>query len=180
MCQCLTLAGILGLCPVAKARGTSSLPLLNFFPMLEKIRTLPSITIYHFCFDRALLSAMKTKLVQRHALFQAGIADGTVPIAKPGMTVYTPELSWLVVQGCSLHDAHNALKWGLKASLGDLDKLTKSLHIVIESLRNSYGLLQLRLPLFLSTFLALDDGSDYDSQALYHQWVNQGCGQSCS
>ena len=149
--------------------------LVQFFPMLERIRSAPGISIYHFCFDRALLSAMKTKLVQRHALFQAGVADGTVPIAQPGMTVYMPQMSWLVVQGCSLHDAHNALQWGLKAVLEDMQKTTKSLHIVIESLRNSYGLLQLRLPLFLSDSLALDDGADYDSQALYHQWVNLGC-----
>ena len=148
---------------------------VQFFPMLEKIRAAPGITIYHFCFDRALMSSMKWKLMQRHALFQAAVASGEVPIANPGMSAYIPQLSWLVVQGCALHDAHNSLKWALKAALGDVTKTLKSLHIVIESVRNSFSLLQVRMPLFLTECLRLDDGSDYDAQTLYHEWVNLGC-----
>ena len=148
---------------------------VQFFPMLEKIRAAPGITIYHFCFDRALMSSMKSKLTQRHALFQAAVASGDVPIANPGMTVYVPQLSWLVVQGCALHDACNSLKWALKAALGDVTKTLKSLHIVIESARNSFALLQVRLPLFLTDCLRLDSGSDYDAQSVYHEWFNLGC-----
>ena len=148
--------------------------LVQFFPMLEKIRVAAGISIYHFCFDHALLSAMKTKLFQRHTLFQETIASGDVLLDTSGFAVHVPQLFWLVVQGCALHDAHNALKWSLKAVLGDVAEVTKGLHIAIESVRNAYALLQLRVPIFLTTHLRLDDGSDYDQQALYSEWANLG------
>ena len=47
---------------------------------------------------------------------------------------------WVVDTGCSVHDAHNALKWGMHQAFED-GELMKDIHIVIESLRNGYDLL---------------------------------------
>ena len=147
---------------------------VHFFPMVEKIRTDFGITIADYCFDRLFMSAMKTKLEQRHSLLQGAIASGSVVVQGRSTATYLPQFSWILVRGCALHDAHNALKWCLKAVLGDVAERIRKLHIVVESLRNGYSALQLHLPMFLATHLAFDDGEPFDSQSLYHLWVNLG------
>jgi hypothetical protein len=59
--------------------------------------------------------------------------------------------------GCRCHDIQNSLKWAL-ASTGIPQDL-KDLHVVVESLRNSFSLLLQYLPAFLESSLAFRHSS---------------------
>ena len=68
---------------------------------------------------------------------------------------------WAVGTGCCAHDMQNGLKWALSSVATPED--IQNLHIVVESLRNSFDLLLARLPVFLVKHLAfVDDRADLD------------------
>ena len=70
---------------------------------------------------------------------------------------------------CADHDAQNALKWGLAphAAQGDV---TNDLHIVIESLRNSFFLIHAHLYEFLMIYLRYDVHCSDDIEAATIFW----------
>ena len=124
----------------------------SHFPMLKKLGH-QGISVSHYCFDRALFSSLDRLMRQRHVLYHKVAAAGG---ASTGLDALSDLTDWVVSTGCANHDAQNALKWGL-ASLDCGEEVTKKLHIVIESLRNGYDLLQKALPGFLTQSLSLVD-----------------------
>ena len=90
--------------------------------------------IQHYTFDRAAFSALQRMCKQRH--IQLAPCFGEPSEGTSSVLLNLQE--WVVSTGCALHDAHNALKWGLHQQFVNAD-LMKGLYIVIESLRNSYG-----------------------------------------
>jgi hypothetical protein len=62
---------------------------------------------------------------------------------------------WFVSAGCGAHDIQKSLKWAMSRFAG-ADAL-HDLHIIVESLRNSFALLHGQLRPFLLTHLAFDD-----------------------
>lgn len=127
------------------------------FPLLKKMGH-HGIAISHYGADRALQSSLERLMRQRHGLFHE--VSGADDSSGGGLATLDSLTDWIVSTGCANHDAQNALKWGL-AGLECGDEVTKKLHIVVESLRNGYDLLQTYLPKFLTQSLTLvaDDGA---------------------
>eukprot|EP00969_Alexandrium_andersonii_P180255 7966838-Alexandrium_andersonii.AAC.1 len=68
--------------------------------------------------------------------------------------------TWVVGNGCGCHDCHNGLKWGMHFQFADKE-LLKDMHIIVESLRNAYGLLYSHLAQWLAdTVLFVDTPED--------------------
>jgi hypothetical protein len=90
-----------------------------------------AILLYHFCSDRAVLSSLGRMLAQRlEAFFRVDNCmdeDGGL----------LRLLTWYVQTGCAGHDCHNGMKWSVMSYL-DADGV-RDVHIVIESLRNSFS-----------------------------------------
>ena len=118
-----------------------------FFPLLRKLGH-RGITVHHHCMDRGVFSALDRSLRQRHqAFYTAGLGPDL------GEEAFLLELTdWIVGTPCMVHDVQKSLQWALACVVSV--EATQDLHIVMESLRNSFSLLVERLPLFLSTHLA--------------------------
>ena len=128
----------------------------RFFPMLRKAGHV-GICISHCVADRALFSSLDRMSRQRlSAYYRPGVGPDL------GDERVLLELTdWAVGTGCCAHDMQNALKWAL-ASVATPEDI-QNLHIVVESLRNSFDLLLARLPAFLAKHLAfVDDRADLD------------------
>ena len=167
----------LGRDPRPMTKGKTSLEIFSaccqFFPVIEMLRKMPGIVVYHFVFDRAMMSAMSTKLHQRSALYWQDQQSKSSQ-SSAGADSLGELLSWVVVAGCSLHDVHNALRWGLRAVLTSIVDVNKSLHIVIESLRNSFSMMQKSLASFVCQHLTVDDCDAHNPEPLFQFWV--ACG----
>ena len=100
------------------------------------------IAVHQYCFDRALSSSM-SRLLQQHHQVEASLYGADETEAK-----YLARLEWVESPGCSLHDAHNALKWGLCFEALGPDVL-KNVWVVFASLRNSFDLILQHLPQWL-------------------------------
>eukprot|EP00971_Amphidinium_carterae_P326544 6457407-Amphidinium_carterae.1 len=90
-----------------------------------------SITVSHYCFDRACFSSLSALIYRRHMMHhdtaeQEDEADRVLGRVKDCM-VFTP---------CANHDAQNALKWSLQPYSSK--EVLRDLFIYIESLRNGY------------------------------------------
>ena len=116
---------------------------VDFFPLLRQLHH-TGVSISHYCFDRALFSALARRMRQRHAL---QYAVGSSPLDGRGRLLELTD--WVVCTGCASHDCHNALKWAISGFLGDSEAGLKDLFVVIESLRNAYDLLLGHFPAFL-------------------------------
>ena len=71
-------------------------------------------------------------------------------------------LVWRVTLPCALHDAHNALKWALFGACAS-PEVCKRLHVVVESLRNSFDILHAELPRFVRAHLHFSNGWDAET-----------------
>ena len=127
------------------------------------------ISISNYCFDRALFSTLERKQLQRHALYHE---PSVVGAEKVGARALDDLQDWVVCTACANHDAQNALKWSLMNVSSDVEVVHK-LHIIIESLRNSFDLILDRLAKFVADKLRFDDG-DYDRGDAYRFWVTLG------
>ena len=146
--------------------------LCGFFPLVDRLRVLPGITVYSYVFDRALLSAMDTKLHQRHLLYESLVDAGSS--GESQVAAASASLSWVLVGGCALHDCHNALHWGLRSVFGAATvDYTKSLHVVVDALRNGHSELHGRLSNFVTQSTTLDD-TLHDCFEVSQFWVNLG------
>ena len=146
--------------------------LCGFFPLVDRLRALPGITVYSYVFDRALLSSLDTKLHQRHLLYESVVAAGTSGDSE--VAAASASLSWVVVGGCALHDCHNSLHWGLRSVFGTATvDYTKSMHTVVEALRNGHSLLHCHLSAFVIQTTTLDD-TMHDCYEVSQFWVNLG------
>ena len=100
------------------------------------------IAVHQYCFDRALSSSM-SRLLQQHHRLQAPLYGTDETESK-----YLARLEWVESPGCSLHDTHNSLKWGLNFEALGPDVL-QNVWIVFASLRNSFDLILQHLPQWL-------------------------------
>ena len=100
------------------------------------------IVLQHYCFDRAIESAM-SRMFRQHHLLKAPLYGETKAESK--MLANT---EWVECAGCALHDAHNSLKWGMQfKQLGP--EVLKGVFKVFRALRNSYDLIIEYLPNWL-------------------------------
>ena len=60
---------------------------------------------------------------------------------------FLARLQWTTSAGCSLHDAHNALKWGIDAYMG-VD-IVRNVYVVFKVLREGFDLIIKTLPKWL-------------------------------
>ena len=121
----------------------------KFYPMLRKAGH-EGVSIFHLVADRAVLSSLDKLFRQRHAAYYNSSFGPDLGDAK----YLLEHTDMFVSSGCSCHDIQNGLKWALEPYL-QKDGL-HDLHIVIESLRNSFSLLHARLPVFLNMYVAFD------------------------
>ena len=95
---------------------------------------------------------MQHLLCMRHASYYSSLVSGNVS----GENRLMELTDWFVATGCSNHDCQNALKWSLAPFLESAEVL-KDLYIVVESLRNAFGLLVRHLKHFLAASIAFSD-----------------------
>ena len=118
-----------------------------FYPLLRKVGH-QGISITHVAADRAVMEPLQRLLHQRsEAYFTQGLGPAAGDCSSWLRT-------WHLRTGCAAHDMQNALKWSL-APHGNAD-IIKDLHIVLESMRNSFTLLHAQLPHFLRSHLVAD------------------------
>ena len=125
------------------------------------------ISIAHYCFDRAKLSANADLLVARHELWAGRHRAG-------GGEPKQPLMDWVVRSGCALHDGSKSLQWSLSTWVYDKAQL-KDMYIVIESCRNSYDLLDKFMPQFLAKHMVAVD-TPYDRGEVAAWWRCMGAG----
>lgn len=158
--------------PLTAGKKTSNLftAAASFWPLLRRCGH-QGLCIYHLEADRACLSSLDRLLRQRHSgYYTAGLGP------ELGNNAVLLELTdWFVSTGCAAHDCHNSIKWSLERSAGG--DTTKDLHIVVESLRNSFKLLNARLVSFLQSKLSFYDTSSDDVEAVEAFWHTLGVGE---
>ena len=124
------------------------------------------VCVSHYSFDRATFSALDRKFRQLHGHVHAQLARDL-----PAHEAALLELcDWYVATPCGNHDAHNSLKWALHERMTD-DAFLTDVHIVIESLRNSYDLLVVHLGNWIITSLSFED---WDFQHQRELWTLLG------
>lgn len=143
----------------------------TFFPLLRKAGHL-GICVQAHCMDRLQFASLDKLLRQRN---QAFYMEGLGPNLGDQAT-QLELLDWVVGVGCACHDVQNSLKWGLGSTKIPQDKWSLcELHIVVESLRNSFDLLVTRLPQFLLDHLSFsDDGYDWEEVASFWRVLGVG------
>ena len=157
--------------PRSLQKGTTA---WHEFAAAEKAFELPKvmghrgITLSHYCFDRAGLSAISSLLAARHEVW------AQEHLANPARDATQVLKDWVLATGCALHDASKALQWALIPWVEDKQML-KDLHVVIESCRNSWDLLVEYIPTFLIQYLERDD-TPYDKEACAQWWRCIGAG----
>ena len=120
---------------------------LSFCPHLKNLGHL-GISIAVSTFDRGIMSSMGDLLqcAEAEMLYQKSAQP-------PSLEDELREaLTWQVTLPCSLHDTHNALKWAMFGAQAS-PEVCKRLHIVVESLRNSFDILHGELPRFVRDHL---------------------------
>ena len=86
----------------------------RFFPLLRTLGH-TGVAVNHYCFDRAMQSALSRRMQQRQCLYYEVVGGP----GRQGGSVLQELLDWQVSTACAAHDAHNALKWsGLGPRLG--------------------------------------------------------------
>eukprot|EP00974_Lingulodinium_polyedra_P119137 11170003-Lingulodinium_polyedra.AAC.1 len=124
--------------PLALTNGKGALPV--FAATIDFVDTLremghKGIAVHHYCFDRALCSALG-RLLQQHHLSMANSEEASSSSnTNQGTLQYLAE--WIVVNGCCNHDVHNALHWGLFQYFPN-PEVVKDVYIAIDSLRKGY------------------------------------------
>ena len=112
----------------------------------------PSLSVSTYCFDRGILSSLGRLLDCSH---RQQIAHHQQHPQQTTSTQLTTSTQWWVMVGCAVHDLRNSLKWALLGPDGSGKEVVKSLHVVVESLRNSYDILHSQLPFFIVKHLCL-------------------------
>ena len=126
------------------------------------------LVVDHYSFDRALFGPLSSFLIQEHMM----VAPKYGANAAESDFLHLQE--WVTTVGCALHDAHNSLKWGLNFhALGP--QLLKDIHIVMQSLKNSFDLITERLSPWLICKVAPTSRADCVPDAqLHRQWAALG------
>lgn len=146
---------------------------VSFLPTLRQLGH-EGIAIQHYCFDRALFEPLSLRFAQQHSLLarQASAASSSSGGALGQSLGLQELLEWVVSCGCSVHDAHNSLKWGLYVQFSDTS-LLKDIYIGIEALRNSYDLLQRFLGSWVSQVVRFVE-QPVSAEVLAELWIALG------
>ena len=96
------------------------------------------MALLHCSFDRAVHDGLVTKIVARGEAFY----DDRFRLQSDD-DLLSQLLDWHLDTACSLHDTKNSLKWGVGSHVDESG--LKEIHIVFESLRNSFSLLAARM-----------------------------------
>ena len=99
-----------------------------------------AITVY--VFDRAVLDSLAKKLHQAHEHRRVSLSFPPSPVAPA-------DRDWVMSLGCSVHDAHNCLKWAM-AMTCDVTTCCRALHNLLEGLRRCLPLIHQHLGQFLA------------------------------
>jgi hypothetical protein len=157
--------------PVPLTEGKTSWHLFGaacrFYPLLRSSGH-QSICIFHFCGDRAVFASLQKMLLQRSEGFYMPNLGPELGEARALLHL----TDWSVGTGCSLHDTSNSLKWSLKSTACEASDL-KDIHIVVESLRNSFSILHSHLPVLLMSHVAYDSSPD-DPDEIKEFWQALG------
>ena len=115
----------------------------QFFPVLRRLGH-SGICLQHYCFDRGVYECMNRHLRERQEAFYHADLNPSLDRDSAHLLHLT---DWSLSSGCCVHDVHNAQKWALRAA-GPKETID-DLHIIIESLRNTFPSLLIALPRFL-------------------------------
>ena len=103
--------------------------------------------VEHYCWDRAGISALERLTRQWHL-------DLPLPTLPSDMSAKTCRLlEFVLVTPCALHDCQNGFRWGMLEQCSDRD-LLRDVYVGIESLRNSAGLINSQMSLWVSSRLS--------------------------
>lgn len=139
---------------------------VDFSPMLRRLGH-DGPVLFHFFADRAVYSAIDRLLRHRQrALYSPEFGAEDDP-----KTLVAGLLDLYVSCGCAAHDIQNGLKWAL-APLAGAEGL-RDIHIVTESLRNSFGTLHDRMHSHLLERLHFDR-SPVDREQVARYWMCLG------
>lgn len=150
--------------PLSLGKKTANLfqAAVEFLPTLRR-QGFRGLIVNHFVADRAVFSSLDLRLRQRHRAYyepELGPELGD----EAGLLM----LSDLYCScGCSAHDIQNSLRWGLTAHATAED--LKDMHIICESLRNSFSILHGHLYSFLRSSLMFDH-TLVDAEAVCKFW----------
>jgi hypothetical protein len=142
----------------------------QFAPLTQELGH-EGICVTHYAFDRAVFGALTSKLFRRHE--QQHEHQKATGRTKTGIPKHW--LDWAVRTGCAMHDAQNGLKWSLVPFTESSD-VVRDLHIVIESLRNSFFVLHSHLGSFLQEANIGFDHEPYNRDQVSEFWVSLGVG----
>lgn len=125
----------------------------KFHPMLRS-QDHRGVCVFHLASDRAVLAPLDHMFRQRHAAYYT---EGIGPDLGPeGPLLALTDL--VVSTACTAHDVQHSLKWGL-ANITPAE-IVNDVHIVVESLRNSFSLLHCNLRMFLVQHISFDSSGD--------------------
>ena len=139
----------------------------DFLPLLRR-RGHKGLCLQHMCADRAVFSSLDRHLRGRHAAFYDGRHGPDLGPEAPLLQ----NTDWMLSTPCGVHDAHNGLKWGL--SLFTDATTLEDVHIVIESLRNTFEPLRAHIPHFLQSKLRIHDPAQPATAATRMVWALLG------
>ena len=140
----------------------------SFFPIMAEQGRVVGISIHHFCFDRAIQSALQRRLT---AYVDSVVAD-VAKTQTAARSALLPLTHWCVGFGCANHDSHNGLKWSMQAQFANKD-LVSNVFIGIESLRNSYFQLCDTLPRWLARVVDFTE-TPLPAETLRQLWTSLG------
>lgn len=135
----------------------------EFFPKLQTIRS-TGFSIHHYCWDRAIYSALRRFVLQDHALHWRSQRVSLDPTAR-----LQEAKTFVLFSGCALHDAQNSMSWAVSRHLVGGTTMVDDFFIVGESLRNSWVSLQSRLITFLERKIAFVE-QPVDAEVLRRFW----------
>ena len=139
----------------------------EFEPLLRRAGH-PSICLQHMSADRLVFSSLGRHLRGRQAAYYD-------PQHGPDLGPEAPLLwqtDWMLSNPSAVHDAHNALKWGLSAVTES--STLEDLHIIFEALRNSFAALRAHIGPFLHAHLRPRDPPVPASEAESAIWTLLG------
>ena len=122
-------------------------------PTLRK-RGARNIAINYRCWDRGEFGDQfrwaRARSVCEHSDMGGDIEQAFLTLA-----------SWGIGLGCAAHDTHKALAWSMLPHTPDARRIAKDLWVVVQSLRNSFGVVQAHIPLVVQACIfGYDDATD--------------------
>ena len=103
----------------------------SYVYLVPRLRDHGGICLFFTSFDRACFGPLSKALAgQAQQEWNQGLASASHPLA-----ALSDELLWCVAAPCSLHDCHNALKWGIGSVFGKAE-LWKELYVAVASCRS--------------------------------------------